>query len=92
MRTEDLKYHIPALIEESLLGLQIYPSGIYVDATFGGGGHARGILDSLGEKGRLFCFDQDADATANLIDDKRFTFIHSNFRYLSNFMRYYGVR
>ena len=92
MRKDNLKYHVPALFEESLESLHIDPSGIYIDATFGGGGHARGILDRLGEKGRLYGFDQDADATANLLDDKRFTFIHSNFRYLSNFMRYYGVR
>ena len=92
MRKDVFKYHVPALFDESLQALNIHPSGVFVDATFGGGGHARGILDSIGEKGRLYGFDQDADATANLINDNRFTFIHSNFRFLSNFMRYYGIR
>ena len=88
---EDQKYHIPALYRESLDGLDIHSSGIYVDATFGGGGHSNGILAELGSDGRLFGFDQDSDSEKNIIDDKRFTFVRSNFRYLSNFMRYYGV-
>ena len=83
-------YHTPALFGECLEGLNIQPSGVYVDVTFGGGGHSRGILDELGEGGRLYGFDQDADAEKNVVNDKRFTFVRSNFRYLSNFMRYYG--
>lgn len=84
-------YHIPALLEECMEGLAIEPSGTYVDATFGGGGHSRAIMSLLGEDGHLYSFDQDADAMHNAIDDTRFTFVHSNFRYLSNFMRFYGV-
>ena len=79
------------MFRESLDGLDIRPSGVYVDVTFGGGGHSRGILDGLGTNGRLFGFDQDADAETNIVDDERFTFVRSNFRYLSNFMRYHGV-
>lgn len=84
-------YHIPALLEQCMTGLDIKPSGTYVDVTFGGGGHSRAIMERLGSEGHLFSFDQDRDAIANSIDDPRFTFVHSNFRYLSNFMRYYGV-
>lgn len=84
-------YHIPALLEQCMTGLDIKPSGTYVDVTFGGGGHSRAIMERLGSDGHLFSFDQDRDAIANSIDDTRFTFVHSNFRYLSNFMRYYGV-
>ena len=91
MSVKEQKYHIPALFGESLEGLNIRPSGVYVDVTFGGGGHSRGILSRLGEGGRLYGFDQDADAENNMIIDRRFTFVRSNFRYLSNFMRYYGV-
>jgi 16S rRNA (cytosine1402-N4)-methyltransferase len=87
---KEQKYHIPAMFKESLDGLAIRPSGVYVDATFGGGGHSRGILAALGKEGYLYGFDQDADAEKNIVDDKRFTFVRSNFRYLSNFMRYYG--
>ena len=79
------------MLTESLNGLDIRPSGVYVDATFGGGGHARGILAKLNGDGRLYGFDQDADAECNRIEDERFTFVRSNFRFLSNFMRYYGV-
>lgn len=92
MSQKKQKYHIPALFREGLDGLAIHPSGVYVDATFGGGGHARGILAELGGKGRLYGFDQDVDAIQNRIDDERFTFVCSNFRYLSNFMRYHGER
>ncbi len=88
--TEEV-YHIPALLEECMDGLSIEPSGTYVDATFGGGGHSRAIIERLGDDGHLYSFDQDEDAMRNAIDDRRFTFVHSNFRYLSNFMRYYGV-
>ena len=83
-------YHIPALLEQSLDGLAIKADGVYADCTFGGGGHSRGIMGRLGAKGRLYGFDQDIDALANRIDDGRFTFVHGNFRYLQNFMRYYG--
>ncbi len=84
-------YHVPALLRECIDGLDIKPNGTYVDVTFGGGGHSRAIIAGLGDKGRLFSFDQDMDAYANRIDDPRFTFVHSNFRFLRNFMRYYGV-
>ena len=83
-------YHIPVLLKESLDGLVINPSGVYVDVTFGGGGHSKGILAQLGREGRLYGFDQDADAEDNRIDDRRFTFVRSDFRYLSNFLRYHG--
>ncbi|MDR3061181.1 MAG: 16S rRNA (cytosine(1402)-N(4))-methyltransferase RsmH [Dysgonamonadaceae bacterium] len=86
-----LNYHIPALLEESIDGLQIAPDGIYVDVTFGGGGHSREILKHLGEKGRLFGFDQDEDAEKNIFRSERFTFVRSNFCYLSNFMDWYGI-
>lgn len=82
-------YHIPVMLKECLEGLSINPSGIYVDVTFGGGGHSRGILEQLGKGGRLYGFDQDADAIANSPDDSRFTFVQSNFKYLKNFLQYY---
>lgn len=94
-------YHIPVLLKESVDGLNIKPNGIYVDVTFGGGGHSKEILSRLGENGHLYSFDQDADAELNLkgqgvmgkeiADDPRFTFVRSNFRYLKNWMRYYEV-
>ncbi|MBQ2541382.1 MAG: 16S rRNA (cytosine(1402)-N(4))-methyltransferase RsmH [Paludibacteraceae bacterium] len=85
-------YHIPAMLEPTLDGLNIQPGGTYVDLTFGGGGHSRGILERMGATGgRLFSFDQDMDAYANRIDDPRWQFVHSNFRYLRNWMDYYGV-
>ncbi len=84
-------YHNPVLLQESIDGLGIQPDGVYVDVTFGGGGHSREILRRLGPGGRLFGFDQDADAEKNIIGDDRFTFVRSNFRYLKNWMRYYGV-
>lgn len=84
-------YHVPVLLNESVDGLDIQPNGIYVDVTFGGGGHSREILSRLGKNGHLYSFDQDADAEKNIIDDKRFTFVRSNFRYLKNWMKYYGV-
>jgi 16S rRNA (cytosine1402-N4)-methyltransferase len=84
-------YHKPVLLEESVKGLNIKPEGIFVDLTFGGGGHAFGILGKLGKKGRLLAFDQDTDARQNLKEDARLTFINSNFRYLRNFLRYYGI-
>ncbi len=84
-------YHVPVLLEESITGLDIRPGGTYVDVTFGGGGHSRRILESLGPDGRLYGFDQDADSERNIPADGRFCFVRSNFRYLANWMRYYGV-
>ena len=103
-------YHVPVLLKESVDGLNIKPGGIYVDVTFGGGGHSREILSRIGSKGHLFSFDQDADAENNIfesedndinntdtkkarrfVDDSRFTFVRSNFRYLKNWMQYYGI-
>mgnify|MGYP000937810348 FL=1 len=86
-----MAYHIPALLNESIEGLDIRPSGVYVDVTFGGGGHSSEILRRLNGDGRLIAFDQDEDAVLNAIDDPRFTFIRSNFRFLKNFLRYLGV-
>jgi len=82
-------YHIPAMLKETIEGLNIKSDGVYVDVTFGGGGHSRAILEA--GAGRLYSFDQDADALVNRIDDERWTFVHSNFRYLRNWMDYYGV-
>lgn len=89
-------YHIPAMLRETIEGLNIQPDGTYVDVTFGGGGHSRAIMGELGQTGRLFSFDQDIDAYRNaqsdaLTEDPRWQFVHSNFRYLRNFMDYYGV-
>lgn len=84
-------YHVPVLLQESVDGLDIQPDGIYVDVTVGGGGHSREILSRLGPKGHLYSFDQDADAEKNIVADDRFTFVRSNFRYIRNWMRYYGV-
>ena len=88
----DATYHIPVLLTESVDGLAIRPSGIYVDVTFGGGGHSREILRRLGPDGRLFAFDQDVDSERNIPEgEHRLTFIRSNFRYLSNWMRFYEI-
>ena len=84
-------YHVPVLLKESVGGLDIKPDGVYVDVTFGGGGHSREILSRLGTQGHLYSFDQDEDAEQNIVSDERFTFVRSNFRYLKNWMRYYGV-
>ncbi len=84
-------YHIPALLTETIAGLNIKPEGIYVDATFGGGGHSRAILEHLGPDGHLYGFDRDTDAMRNAPADPRFTFVHSDFRYISNFLHYHGV-
>ena len=89
---EQQVYHIPALLDESIDGLAIKPDGAYVDVTFGGGGHSRAILSQLGPGGRLLGMDQDMDACANRLADDRFTFVHGNFAYLKNFLRYYGLR
>ncbi len=88
----EYEYHNPVLLKESVDGLNIKPDGIYVDVTFGGGGHSREILNRLGAKGKLFAFDQDEDALANAIDDPRFTLINQNFRHLKRYLRFYGVR
>lgn len=84
-------YHIPALLQESVGGLNIRPDGVYVDVTFGGGGHSKEILKRLGKNGRLLAFDQDEDAYQNNIQDPRFTFVKSNFRFLKNFLRYHQI-
>ncbi len=92
MEKEELTtYHVPVLLKESVDGMNIRPDGIYVDTTFGGGGHTREILSHLGEGGRLLGFDQDEDAEQNVPDDPHFIFVRSNFRYLSNFLRYHGI-
>jgi len=90
--TISMEYHSPVLLKESVDGLNINPDGVYVDVTFGGGGHSREILSRLSDKGRLFAFDQDEDAIKNTIDDDRFTLIHENFRYIKRFLRFHGVR
>lgn len=90
-------YHIPAMLKETIEGLNVKPEGVYVDVTFGGGGHSKAILEKMAEgrraknEGHLYSFDQDAEALTNKIDDERWTFVHSNFRYLKNWMDYYGV-
>jgi 16S rRNA (cytosine1402-N4)-methyltransferase len=84
-------YHVPVLLQESIDGLAIQPGGVYVDVTFGGGGHSKEILKHLGAEGHLYSFDQDADAEQNIVDDDRFTFVRSNFRYVKQWMRYFGV-
>ena len=91
MKTK-MEYHNPVLLKETVDGLNIKPDGIYVDVTFGGGGHSREILSRLGENGKLFAFDQDADALENKIDDPRFTLIHENFRFIKRFLRFHGVK
>ena len=88
---EEQTYHIPVLLNESIEGMNLHPGGIYVDVTFGGGGHSKEILRQGDESIRLFSFDQDEDAERNIVNDERFTFVRSNFRYLYNFLRYHGV-
>ncbi len=87
-----MEYHNPVLLHASVDGLDIKPDGIYVDVTFGGGGHSREILSRLGENGKLFAFDQDEDAIANALADGRFTLINENFRFIKRFLRFYGVK
>lgn len=84
-------YHIPVLLDESINGMNLKPGGTYVDVTFGGGGHSKEILHRMDKDSRLFSFDQDEDAERNIVNDSRFTFVRSNFRYLHNFLRYYDV-
>ncbi|WP_028295553.1 16S rRNA (cytosine(1402)-N(4))-methyltransferase RsmH [Olivibacter sitiensis] len=85
-------YHVPVMLQECIEALAIKPNGVYVDVTFGGGGHSREIIKHLGEDGRLYAFDQDPDALGNAIGDERFQLIHQNFRFLKNSLRLYGVR
>jgi 16S rRNA (cytosine1402-N4)-methyltransferase len=87
-----MEYHNPVLLKETVDGLNIKEDGVYVDVTFGGGGHSKEILKRLGPNGKLFAFDQDVDALENAIDDKRFTLIHENFRYIKRFLRFHGAR
>ncbi|WP_144959256.1 16S rRNA (cytosine(1402)-N(4))-methyltransferase RsmH [Gillisia sp. Hel_I_86] len=87
-----MEYHNPVLLKESVDGLNIKPDGVYVDVTFGGGGHSSEILSRLGEKGRLFAFDQDEDALDNAIDDPRFVLINENFRFIKRFLRFHGIK
>ena len=91
MSEAEQTYHIPVLLNESVDGMNILPGGIYVDVTFGGGGHSKEILSRLDGTAHLYSFDQDEDAEKNIVNDNRFTFVRSNFRYLSNFLRYYDV-
>lgn len=84
-------YHVPALLPQALQALDIQPDGVYVDATFGGGGHSRGIMQKLGSRGILVGVDQDIDATENIIDDERFIFVRGNFRYIKNFLRFHDI-
>ena len=91
MNNIETAYHIPVLLEESIDGMNLQPKGIYVDVTFGGGGHSKEILHRGDSSIRLFSFDQDEDAERNIVDDDRFTFVRSNFRYLYNFLRYHGI-
>jgi 16S rRNA (cytosine1402-N4)-methyltransferase len=92
MGNEEIIYHTPVLLKESVDGMNIHPEGIYVDVTFGGGGHSREILSRLGAKGKLLGFDQDEDAERNIVNDDRFIFVRSNFRYLQNFLRYHQIK
>lgn len=87
-----MEYHNPVLLKEAVEGLSIKQDGIYVDVTFGGGGHSKEILKHLGPKGKLYAFDQDKDALINTIDDSRFTLINENFKYVKRFLRFYGVK
>lgn len=87
-----MEYHNPVLLKETVDGLNIRPDGVYVDVTFGGGGHSREIISRLGPNGKLFAFDQDEDALSNAIEDERFTLIHENFRYIKRFLRFHGVK
>ena len=87
-----MDYHNPVLLTETVGGLNINPDGVYVDVTFGGGGHSKEILKNLGPNGKLFAFDQDEDALANAIDDERFTLINENFRFIKRFLRFYNIK
>lgn len=91
MNQNNMAYHRPVLLNESIEGLNIQPKGTYVDLTFGGGGHSRQVLEKLGKKGKLIAFDQDPDAVRNIQDDQRLIFVRANFRYLRNFLRYHEI-
>lgn len=91
MSNEQTTYHIPVLLHQSVDGMVTTPDGTYIDVTFGGGGHSKEILSRLSQKGHLYSFDQDEDASRNIVDDDRFTFVLSNFRFIKNWMRYYNV-
>lgn len=91
MMNDEMTYHVPVLLMPSVDGMDIRPDGTYVDVTFGGGGHSREILSRLGQGGRLLGFDQDEDAERNIVDNPHFIFVRSNFRYLSNFLRYHDI-
>lgn len=91
MSIEEQTYHVPVLLNESIEGMNLQPNGIYVDVTFGGGGHSKEILRQGDESIRLLSFDQDEDAEKNIVNDARFTFVRSNFRYLHNFLRYHDI-
>lgn len=91
MAMEEQTYHVPVLLNESIEGMNLQPGGIYVDVTFGGGGHSKEILRRMDNDSHLYSFDQDEDAEKNIVNDTRFTFVRSNFRYLYNFLRYYEV-
>ena len=91
MNEVEQTYHVPVLLHESIKGMNLQPGGIYVDVTFGGGGHSKEILKQMDKDSRLFSFDQDEDAEQNIVNDNRFQFVRSNFRYLHNFLRYYDV-
>lgn len=86
-----MTYHVPVLLEQSVESLQIKPNGVYVDLTFGGGGHSKKILEKLGKQGKLIAFDMDSDAEQNIIEDKRLIFLNHNFRYLKNFLKYLKI-
>jgi len=88
----EMEYHNPVLLHETVDGLNIKPNGVYVDVTFGGGGHSKEILNRLGPNGKLFAFDQDEDALRNAIQDDRFTLINENFRYIKRFLRFHGIK
>jgi 16S rRNA (cytosine1402-N4)-methyltransferase len=90
LATQIMEYHKPVLLKETVDGLNIQPNGVYVDVTFGGGGHSKEIIKRLGEEGKLIAFDQDTDALENAIDDPRFLLINENFRFLKRFLRFYG--
>ena len=92
MEHNEYEYHNPVLLKETVDGLNIKPDGVYVDVTFGGGGHSKEIMRRLGPNGKLFAFDQDTDALANAIDDERFTLINENFRFIKRFLRVYGIK
>lgn len=88
---QEVVYHIPALLPQTIEALDIHPDGTYIDVTYGGGGHSRAIVEKLSKDGHLYGFDQDMDAVSRAMTDSRFTIVHSNFRFIVNFMRYYKV-